>query len=114
MCVKTILVVDDEIKIIRLTRDYLENAGFAVLSAGNGEDALAIARVEKPDLIILCWCGIRFEEIDPEKAAAREGWEKIPAVDNKRIHPVEEGWYGRPGPRVVLGVKQLAEWIAAI
>jgi DNA-binding response OmpR family regulator len=53
MCVKTILVVDDEIKIIRLTRDYLENAGFSVLTAGNGEDALAIARVEKPDLVIL-------------------------------------------------------------
>jgi DNA-binding response OmpR family regulator len=53
MYVKTILVVDDEVKIIRLTRDYLENAGYGVLSAGNGEDALAIARVEKPDLIVL-------------------------------------------------------------
>jgi DNA-binding response OmpR family regulator len=50
---KTILVVDDEVKIIRLTRDYLENAGFGVLSAGNGEDALAIAWAEKPDLVVL-------------------------------------------------------------
>jgi DNA-binding response OmpR family regulator len=51
--VKTILVVDDEVKIIRLTRDYMEDAGYAVLSAGKGADALAIARAEAPDLIVL-------------------------------------------------------------
>ena len=50
---KTILVVDDEPKITRLTRDYLENAGFAVLGAGDGKTALAMARAEKPDLVIL-------------------------------------------------------------
>ena len=50
---KTILVVDDEPKIIQISRDYLENAGFSVLSAGDGKAALAIARAEKPDLVIL-------------------------------------------------------------
>lgn len=53
MYVKKVLVVDDEVKIIRLTRDYLENAGYSVLSAGSGEEALAVARVEKPDLVVL-------------------------------------------------------------
>ncbi len=50
---KTILVVDDEPKITRLARDYLESAGFAVLTAGEGKAALAVARAEKPDLVIL-------------------------------------------------------------
>lgn len=50
---KTILVVDDEPKIIQISRDYLENAGFSVLSAGDGKAALAVARAEKPDLVIL-------------------------------------------------------------
>jgi len=50
---KTILVVDDEPKIVKLVRDYLERAGFAVRVAGNGKDALSQARSEKPDLIIL-------------------------------------------------------------
>lgn len=50
---KTILVVDDEPKIVQVARDYLEHAGFNVLAARDGKTALAIVRSEKPDLIIL-------------------------------------------------------------
>ena len=50
---KTILVVDDEPKITQLVRDYLERAGFAVRSAANGREALALAQAEKPDMIVL-------------------------------------------------------------
>ncbi|MBE0681636.1 MAG: response regulator transcription factor [Anaerolineales bacterium] len=48
-----ILVVDDEPKVARLARDYLEKNGFRVLTAGDGQSALTMARREKPDLIIL-------------------------------------------------------------
>lgn len=48
-----ILVVDDEPKVARLARDYLEKNGFRVLIAGDGQSALITARREKPDLIIL-------------------------------------------------------------
>ena len=48
-----ILVVDDEPKIARLARDYLEKNGYRVLTAGDGQSALITARREKPDLIIL-------------------------------------------------------------
>ncbi len=50
---KTILVVDDEPKIVQLARDYLEHAGFAVLIASDGPAALHAARSAKPDLIVL-------------------------------------------------------------
>ena len=50
---KTVLVVDDEAKILRLARDYLEHAGFAVSTADAGKAALATARGAKPDLIVL-------------------------------------------------------------
>jgi len=50
---KKILVVDDEPKIIQLTQDYLENAGFSVQGAGDGERALAVIRAEEPDLVVL-------------------------------------------------------------
>ena len=50
---KTVLVVDDEPKIIQLARDYLEHAGFAVLTARDGKTALAGVRSAKPDLVIL-------------------------------------------------------------
>ena len=50
---KTILVVDDEPKIVQLARDYLEHAGFAVLAAHDGKTAVSIARAGQPDLIVL-------------------------------------------------------------
>jgi DNA-binding response OmpR family regulator len=50
---KTVLVVDDEPKIVQLARDYLENAGYAVRTASDGAMALAVVRAEKPDLVIL-------------------------------------------------------------
>jgi DNA-binding response OmpR family regulator len=50
---KTILVVDDESKILQLARDYLQYAGFTVLTAGTGKTALAVVRTEKPNLIVL-------------------------------------------------------------
>lgn len=49
----TILVVDDEPKITQLVRDYLERAGFAVVTAGDGREALMRARTEHPDLVVL-------------------------------------------------------------
>jgi DNA-binding response OmpR family regulator len=51
--VKLILVVEDEMKIARLVRDYLQHAGFEVIVAGDGEAALASARGTKPDLVVL-------------------------------------------------------------
>jgi DNA-binding response OmpR family regulator len=50
---KKILVVDDEPKIVQLARDYLEHAGFTVLSAFDGKSALTEAHANKPDLIVL-------------------------------------------------------------
>lgn len=48
-----ILVVDDEPKIVKIARDYLEQGGFRVQSADNGTMALAAARHERPDLVVL-------------------------------------------------------------
>ena len=48
-----ILVVDDEPKVARLARDYLEKNGFRVVTAADGQSVLTIARRDKPDLIIL-------------------------------------------------------------
>jgi DNA-binding response OmpR family regulator len=50
---KTVLIVDDEPKIAALARDYLEHAGFRVLTAADGRDALDSVRRERPDLVVL-------------------------------------------------------------
>jgi two-component system, OmpR family, alkaline phosphatase synthesis response regulator PhoP len=48
-----ILVVDDDHEIARVLRAYLEQAGFQVLVAHDGEKALHLLRREQPDLVIL-------------------------------------------------------------
>lgn len=50
---KKILVVDDEKKFVNVLRAYLEQAGFVVVSASDGKNALAAFRGEKPNLVLL-------------------------------------------------------------
>ncbi len=48
-----ILVVDDEKRLVALVEAYLVQEGYAVVTASNGQEALHLARQEKPDLILL-------------------------------------------------------------
>ena len=48
-----ILVVDDEPKLVRLVREVLTATGFEVMSTGSGENAVEMAALERPDLIVL-------------------------------------------------------------
>jgi DNA-binding response OmpR family regulator len=57
----TVLVVDDEPKIVQLARDYLEHAGFTVLTAPDGRTGLALASQQRPDLIVL---DLRLPDVD--------------------------------------------------
>ena len=50
---KTILVVDDEKRLVSLVESYLNQEGYRVATAFNGREALSVAEKEKPDLIIL-------------------------------------------------------------
>ncbi len=50
---QTILIVDDEKRLVSLVQSYLAQEGYRVVTAYNGKDALPIAQKEKPDLIIL-------------------------------------------------------------
>lgn len=50
---QTILIVDDEAKLRQMIRVYLEQENYRVVEAGNGRDAIFVARETQPDLIIL-------------------------------------------------------------
>ncbi|MSQ29349.1 MAG: response regulator transcription factor [Dehalococcoidia bacterium] len=50
---QTILLVDDEPKIVTIAEDYLRQAGFDVLVARDGVAAIATARARQPDLVVL-------------------------------------------------------------
>jgi DNA-binding response OmpR family regulator len=76
--VKTVLVVDDEPKIVQLARDYLEHAGFAVLTSGDGAAALQLARTRRPDLVVLDLGLPAMDGLDVTKALRAES--TIPIV----------------------------------
>ncbi len=48
-----ILVVDDDPDFVRLTRRILQSKGYEVVTAASGQQALAVMRKEKPDLVLL-------------------------------------------------------------
>jgi DNA-binding response OmpR family regulator len=69
---RTILVVEDEPQIATLVRDYLEHAGFAVLTAGDGQGALALARARRPDALVLDLGLPRLDGLDVIRAIRRD------------------------------------------
>ncbi|WP_040340676.1 response regulator transcription factor [Fictibacillus macauensis] len=50
---QTVLIVDDEYKIVEVVASYLQNAGYQTLTAENGEKALAIMQSKSIDFLIL-------------------------------------------------------------
>src|SRR5215813_3001287 len=70
--VKEILVVEDESRIAHIVRDYLERAGYRVVIAGNGADALAMARSRRPDLIVLDLGLPRMDGLELTKALRKQ------------------------------------------
>jgi DNA-binding response OmpR family regulator len=76
--VRTVLVVDDEPEIVRILRDYLERAGFAVLTAGDGEAAVVAARRQRPDLVVLDLTLPSLDGLDVARALRRDG--EVPII----------------------------------
>ncbi|HLZ44625.1 MAG TPA: response regulator transcription factor [Gemmatimonadales bacterium] len=69
----TILVVDDEPRIVQIVRDYLQHGGFAVLVAADGPSALRTARTGRPDLVVLDLGLPGQDGLDVARALRRDG-----------------------------------------
>ena len=52
---KTIMLVDDQLDLRTLVRMTLEDPALRIVEADNGDDAVALARREHPDLVLLDW-----------------------------------------------------------
>jgi two-component system, OmpR family, alkaline phosphatase synthesis response regulator PhoP len=76
--VRSVLVVDDQPEIVRIVRDYLERAGFSVLTAADGAAAVVVARRDKPDLIVLDLTLPTMDGLDVARALRREG--EVPII----------------------------------
>ncbi len=72
----TVLVVDDEVDLLFTIALSLELAGYRVVKASSGEEALGVATAESPDAIVL---DLRLPGID--------GWEVIRRLGQKGMFP---------------------------
>jgi DNA-binding response OmpR family regulator len=78
VAVATILVVDDEPRIVQLVRDYLEHGGFTVLVASDGQAALRSARTGRPDLVVLDLSLPGMDGLDVARSLRRDG--EVPII----------------------------------
>src|SRR5256714_150214 len=78
VAVATILVVDDEPRIVQLVRDYLEHGVFTVLTAVDGPTALRTARTGRPDLVVLDLGLPGLDGLDVACSLRREG--EVPII----------------------------------
>ena len=69
---QTVLIVDDDPNAVALTRLYLERDGYRVLAAGDGARGLALARQERPHLVVLDVMLPRLNGLDVCRALRRE------------------------------------------
>jgi len=60
-----------------------------------------------PEAIVLSWCGVKPEKVRPDVVQRRAAWRHVPAVAKGRIYCVPEAWMGRPGPRLVEGLRAI-------
>lgn len=61
---KKVLVVDDESSIVTLLKYNLEEAGFHVITASDGQEGLSLAIEEQPDVILLDWMLPRLDGME--------------------------------------------------
>jgi two-component system KDP operon response regulator KdpE len=76
--VTTVLVIDDEPQIVRALKNTLEASSYAVVSAGTGEEGLALAASAEPALILL---DLGLPDIDGAEVIRRlRVWSKVPVI----------------------------------
>ncbi|MFD2761693.1 cobalamin-binding protein [Lentibacillus juripiscarius] len=61
----------------------------------------------EPDHICMVWVGVKESKMRPELLKRRPGWNEMKAIQEDRIHVLEESLYCRPSPRLLDGLRKL-------
>jgi iron complex transport system substrate-binding protein len=67
-----------------------------------------------PDAIVLSWCGVHPDKYRPDVVLENPDFADVPAVRNRQVHCIGEPFLGRPGPRLVEGVRALRRVVMAL
>ncbi len=85
-------------------RGILDSEG--VKSRPLTDDEVATA---SPQAIVISWCGVDPAKYRPDVVYRNRTWQEVPAVRAHQVHCVPEAYLGRPGPRLLEGVRALRE-----
>ncbi|MEZ5064856.1 MAG: cobalamin-binding protein [bacterium] len=67
-----------------------------------------------PDAVVISWCGISPAKYRESVVLERDGCAGMKAVREKRVFRIPEGHLGRPGPRLVEGLRDLRAVVKAL
>lgn len=97
--------------------ELLEMVGAENVYADLDVESVRVSRAEvearQPDVVVACWCGVRRLP-SVEQVLKRPGWQSVDAFAQRRVAVMSEAYFGRPGPRLVQGLQQLAELLQPI
>lgn len=71
-------------------------------------------RALDPDAVVIAWCGVPFRKYRIDVVQRREAWRGLTALTRRRVYCVPEAFLGRPGPRLVEGVRALRRVVEAV
>jgi iron complex transport system substrate-binding protein len=60
-----------------------------------------------PDAVVLSWCGVHPDKYRPDVVLSKAAWAKLDFVRHRRVYCIGEPYLGRPGPRLVDGVRAM-------
>jgi iron complex transport system substrate-binding protein len=67
-----------------------------------------------PDAFVVSWCGVDPAKYRPDVLYGNPAWAELPAIRGRRVFTVPEAYLGRPGPRLVDGVKALRRIVTGL
>ncbi|MCW5893470.1 MAG: ABC transporter substrate-binding protein [bacterium] len=70
-------------------------------------------RTFDPDAVVIAWCGVPFAKYRPDVVRRRPAWRDLRAIARGHVYCIAEAHLGRPGPRLVDGVRDLRRVVRA-
>jgi len=67
-----------------------------------------------PDAVVLSWCGVHPDKYRPDVVLRNERWQELDFVRHGRVFSIGEPFLGRPGPRLMEGVRRMREVVDAV
>ncbi|MBU9713407.1 cobalamin-binding protein [Evansella tamaricis] len=65
-------------------------------------------RKRNPDVISIVWVGVQHSRVDPKQILRRPQWNQMKAIKNKQLYILEEPYFCRPSPRLLIGLRKIA------